>query len=421
MKSSEFVALLGAGASRSAGIPLAAELTTCALEAVRGRFFNPSGVSSEKLSLALHFVVASIQLHDARDGVPVTQAVGIERLVSAVELLKDRDELEVTPFVREWDPSVESLDTAKRPSFGSLRYREIEDAVVKLVSGNRGPQRGAIERPLKELLKDVNDAGQRVVFSALHDWLRSRVVQDVSLADDASVGYLLPLLHAAHKESGTLATLNYDLSIETCARNSGVPLNRFVDSWEATGILGESSDAVPLLKLHGSIDWISRGPDGLRIAEPGADLGGSRPALVYGQREKLRSEGPFLQLIERWRAELANCDRLIVGGYSFGDEHVNSIIRRWLIHRKDAQLVVIDPGFPRVDGFYPSNSDPRIDIWRTHGRVAVASASSIVDSPPDSPAPRVFVRRQGLMEALSGVEINGVISLFCNFGLDEVT
>lgn len=425
MSNNDFVALLGAGASRGAGIPLASELTRCALEALE---HQPGLVSNNQhIANALNFVVAAIQLHDSRIGLPVTQLVGIERLVSAVELLKDRHSLEVTPFVRDWDPSVQTFDTRRQSSSRSHLYRELERGIMELAVPDStrfrvptyGTRSGVLERPLERLLADVLHRGSQDVFSNLYSWLRARVVEDVRVKPEADVNYLLPLLCAARDGAGVIGTLNYDLTVEICARRNSIPLNRFIDVWEGTGALNESPDCVPFLKLHGSVDWVSTDPDSLRVKDEGDDSSiQGTPALVYGQREKLRSDGPFLQLIERWRSELANTKHLIVAGYSFGDEHVNALIRRWLKTKHDGVLIVIDPGYPNVTQAQWGVNDPRLELWRGYGKDAKRwnSEANVSENLPQ----RMFVRREGLEDALRRWESSGLGALASDLNLHEL-
>jgi hypothetical protein len=54
-----------------------------------------------------------------------------------------------------------------------------------------------------------------------------------------------------------------------------------------------------------------------------------QPAVVFGEAGKLRSEGPFLELLLAWAAALKRAANLLVVGYSFRDQHVNELIARW--------------------------------------------------------------------------------------------
>lgn len=71
-----------------------------------------------------------------------------------------------------------------------------------------------------------------------------------------------------------------------------------------------------------------------------------RSALVFGERNKLTAEGPFLDLLAQFRLELEPAHRLVVVGYSFRDAHINEMIRRWVNGDRNRHVVVIDPNFP---------------------------------------------------------------------------
>ena len=99
----------------------------------------------------------------------------------------------------------------------------------------------------------------------------------------------------ASEQGVTIATLNYDLSIERQAEHLGVSCDTGVQSWLDDGELLWASGEVQLLKLHGSIGWLffdkAEQSGQLResvFAVADANVQGSRPAVVFGQREKLR-------------------------------------------------------------------------------------------------------------------------------------
>ena len=67
--------------------------------------------------------------------------------------------------------------------------------------------------------------------------------------------------------------------------------------------------------------------------------------MIFGNsNRKLRPDGPFLQLRHEFEKRLMATNRLLVVGYSFGDDHLNSIVRRWVATRTSAKMVIIDPG-----------------------------------------------------------------------------
>ncbi len=72
---------------------------------------------------------------------------------------------------------------------------------------------------------------------------------------------------------------------------------------------------------------------------------GFRPAVVFGQRNKLTAEGLFLDLLRSFRDGLAGADRLTVVGYSFRDPHINEYLSQWLNEDEGRRIRVINPGF----------------------------------------------------------------------------
>ena len=75
----------------------------------------------------------------------------------------------------------------------------------------------------------------------------------------------------------------------------------------------------------------------------------SKPAIVFGQRGKLRSDGPFLGMLRGFDDFLSKSRRLVIVGYSFRDEHINSAIRRWWNASAARQVTIIDPALTDID------------------------------------------------------------------------
>lgn len=117
--------------------------------------------------------------------------------------------------------------------------------------------------------------------------------------------------------------------------------------------------------------------------------------MVFGQRGKLRAEGPFLGLLAEFEKQLAVASRLIVIGYSFRDDHVNELIRRWIAEDIDRTILVVDPAWPehfnqRSDDFRselnrhlvpPTWKEqptfaPRLEVWREPCSVALEKLAS---------------------------------------------
>jgi hypothetical protein len=77
-----------------------------------------------------------------------------------------------------------------------------------------------------------------------------------------------------------------------------------------------------------------------------------RPAVIFGQRNKLTAEGPFLDLLRQFQNELDNCSVLTVIGYSLRDAHINTYISKWLNESADKKIRVVDPNFEKSDVDY---------------------------------------------------------------------
>jgi hypothetical protein len=168
------------------------------------------------------------------------------------------------------------------------------------------------------------------------------------------VTYLRPLVELGRSGEGvTIATLNYDLSIEQAAADIGCTVHTGIEEWASDGRWRWPADGVRLLKMHGSIDWAwsrSSAAQGqlsrstvVKVDDPMMAV--EDPALVFGQGSKLKANGPFLALLAEFELQLSMVDELVVVGYSFRDEHINEVLRRWLTDADAHILTVIDPWF----------------------------------------------------------------------------
>ena len=281
------VILLGAGASKDAGVPMAYEMT----EQILGR------MDGEDLQ-ALRCVCDRLGSESGD--------LDVEKVFAAVELLGEREKLEVTPFVARWREEALRWDC---------------DFYAKL---------------------------SRRMVAEMRDLIATR---------HKRVSHLDPLVRWAEDPArATIATLNYDRAIEVAGSGAGLEVHTGIQRWVRTGRWGwPSREGVRLLKLHGSIDWVweedppGRGqlPSRVVVQTQGWDNEVRAPALLFGARGKLRAEGPFLAALAEFEEQLRKAKRLIVIGYSFRDDHVNQISRRWTFDGWGPEIIVVDPGFPR--------------------------------------------------------------------------
>jgi hypothetical protein len=342
---SRVVYLLGAGASVDAGIPLARELTQIALKQLNN---SATAWRDKNETAALNFVVAMMVAHRSRSGGGADQFPDIEAVVSAVELLATRDDLEVSPFIQNWDPSVDAFDVQRlAPGRRFNLTRVLKDGHVDT----------AFADELRRFIQDLAPrSGNGDTYSRLQTTLIGLLRQSLEIKDIRQCDYLQQLVNLGRTEEVTIATLNYDLGIELVAGDLDVPISLGIESWNETWRLTWLGQGINLIKLHGSINWerteiFTRNLVGLGFRNAGVNIvdlnsASGTPFVVYGRREKLRPEGPFLELRAKFENDLKDSTHLVVIGYSFADDHVNQLIRSWLAMDESRRLFVVDPNFP---------------------------------------------------------------------------
>lgn len=170
-------------------------------------------------------------------------------------------------------------------------------------------------------------------------------------------------------------TTNYDRLIEAGADIAGLRLiDRFVGAlapifrssrldvdmhYNPPGIRGEPrylEGVARFTKLHGSLDWVAVENDILRIGLPfgaksiepflgAAGLGNKYSSvMIYPNAAKDREtvEYPYVELFRDFASALCRPNStLVTYGYSFGDDHINRVIRDMLTI-PSTHLVIID-------------------------------------------------------------------------------
>ena len=293
----------------------------------------------------------------------VVAAVDIERLFASIELLIDRYDQPWSPFVSTWATGLESFAPEGEIRFGSLTM-SLNRFTSALENAARNPSRGymtggwrGVGSALEEVVKKAIESVQPRDVSNTLARLRDEMIKSLLavLTPTAPVDYLSPLVDLADRQGAiTVATLNYDRCVELAAEAQGVACDTAIETWLRDPEQWPEA-GVRLLKLHGSIDWIlERGTDLLPEQVVRAVLPEERvirPAIVFGEGSKLRSEGPYLELLLRWARALDDADRLLVVGYSFRDEHVNESIARWFNRDESRRIVTLSPDQLPSGGF----------------------------------------------------------------------
>ncbi|WP_246134048.1 SIR2 family protein [Microbacterium hatanonis] len=326
--------LLGAGASADAGLATSVKMTRAIAERLgRGSYRNPAGQ-------LLHAVIGAIVQHDTSRGGDAFDVPDVERVFSAVTTLSRRDSLDISAFVERWNGNV---DAATGPSgLPETWAREFRDSLYGEHAGASELQ-SAFEDGVFALTQPTSDT----LFLELERQMLAALVQ-VLRVEPSRVTYLSPLVNASGLQA--VATLNYDLTIETASEQLGLSFDTGLDQWRGGyGWQWRHDVDVRLLKLHGSLDYALHHarPRKRRILSDHLvrvnDEIAANPAMVFGLGSKLRSDGPFLAMLVELDRLLAETHWLTIVGYSFGDRHINAALTRWINSDIADRISIVNP------------------------------------------------------------------------------
>lgn len=296
MTSDNIVFLLGAGASKDAGLKTSDEMTV-ELERLLSGDWN-------RYAKLYNAVKAGILYGNALKGRP-RSSTNIEEFVNVLtELSRCKDHI-VFPFIASWN--MELMETAGR-DFES----------IKLFRG--------------EIIKRL-----------VNEW--------VNLQDISSAEYYRNLVRLAMDLGSRikLFSLNYDLCVESaCGRDrvftgfERIP-NRKGLVWNdrLMGSEDDHDDLVRLYKLHGSIDW--RDEEGVLVSydSPNKTEKAEDYQLIFGTENKMRPTEPYLFLLSEFRKFTTEAKLIVCIGYSFQDAHINSILHHAFSGKTKTHLLAV--------------------------------------------------------------------------------
>lgn len=349
--------LFGAGASVDAGLPISVKLT----QEIAAHLDQSGLARRSRTGVALNAAIGALVAYDSARGESAYAGVDVERLFSAAQMLANRDDLEVSPFVGNWNESVISgTEPRMPPGWGRDLQRALGlgDAVF-----NRNPRFDVnrTERLVKEAIVRVNgSADSGSIYASLQIAMMQALKSCLTIAEGSDLSYLTPAFSLG--EPVRIATLNYDQTVERSASQAGVSLSTGAKHWRGGFNWQWPDDAdVHLLKLHGSINWriIDHGRldrsdsplqeelSGPAVVEEDESLAQvEQPGIIFGQRGKLRADGPFLAMLKEFGNWLTGTDELVIVGYSFRDAHINVAVRDWYFANPAGRIWIIDPAFP---------------------------------------------------------------------------
>jgi len=341
------IVLLGAGASVDADIPTAVGMTQKMIN-----HFEENPIPEERK--VLKYIVGGLLFKAGIQGKNPLDGVNIEEVFSATELLANRNSLEILPFVGQWHPFIEELEKNRprlRDKLSTLRDISNREDLYKMSS--------AIDKAFQEVLE--SRAGE--TFKRTTKYMLSLLCKMVWIEDKAKLEYLFPLVNYASRKRTTIASLNYDNTIELSGHCNDINVSTGIKSWIKTGMFIKPNSGIELIKLHGSIDWELNGtktysnsyfPQATikevsdekikRLRDASVKTGGSRrytPGIVFGAGNKLTAEGPFLELFRTFKLRLEESTKLISIGYSFRDKHINELIYGWLNRDKSRIITIV--------------------------------------------------------------------------------
>lgn len=215
------------------------------------------------------------------------------------------------------------------------------------------------ERLFKAKFSDFSDLRLIELAREALDYIRDLIVINLNKPEAASdhLNFLSEINADESLSKIYIFTLNHDLLIEQYCHSKILLSDGFVADGSGNRIWSpfNFNEKFSLLKLHGSINWyrmIGRDYyDDKMVIYGSQQRGHEKPLVIIGRFNKLqeynRSINFELQCL--FASQLDQTDTLIISGYSFGDQGINSRIIHWalssrkrkifLIHKNPADLI----------------------------------------------------------------------------------
>lgn len=301
---------------------------------------------------------------------------------------------------------------------------EVDQAAEKAAEA-AGREKGNLEdqlrianellRGLEILQKDIDaEALRKELQAGMQDFAQSILNSEAGIATtdegkrEQAFNTLVTFLMSFASRTGVrdrlnIFTTNYDRLIEAGAELAGLHLlDRFLGNlmpifrssrldldmhYNPPGIRGEPrylEGVARYTKLHGSVDWVQTGKDIRRIGlpfgaasvapylqAPGLGDATAHQLMIYPNAAKDRetADYPYVELFRDLAAAVCRPNStLVTYGYSFGDEHINRVIRDMLTI-PSTHLVVI------------SYDDPLGRIMQTYKEMGRPSQISLLIGP----------------------------------------
>ena len=392
--------LLGAGASIDAGIPGAYDMTQKMIEIIEGQEYY------HQYSVVLNFVASGLIFKYGSEGRNPYKGLNIEELFTAIQLISERKSLEIAPFVNAWSPYINAIESRfAEPSL--FDYERLLDDIYHFFREqgvfSNNPSRSTLNfqkgfspmnswnfrNHFSDIVMSIASGKNTVVFKKTLEIMISVLKNLVWMKDYSKLDYLFPLVSYCQRKNVCIASLNYDNAIEVVGKEKHLQIDTGIVEWSKRNEFIFLLGAIPLIKIHGSINWNLQNFDNdqnipmpkqvITIEEINPnpnDKNNFSPAVIFGGKNKLTAKGPFLDLLRVFREKLFESDKLIIIGYSFRDDHVNEYISQWINNNSEHKLVIVDPGFESYQGDYYNRlrsliNNGRANVINQEARIAI--------------------------------------------------
>jgi SIR2-like protein len=309
-KSDQTIFLLGAGASKDAGMPLVADVT-------------------EKLACCLPDLLDS-------DG---NKRPEFKQLFDAIA---------------KYDPEV------------TKNYERFVDWLHVLIKTQNAPFKKAF---CARFSSDLIDAARYLELEGLR-----QPICDMLNARRKSPRYDPHYLSQLRKfipngEPLQVFSLNYDLTVEDACKKAKISFTTgFKKEW-CPSLFRNSDHDVNLYKLHGSLSWFSKEEiQPARLIEKCPDDRNQLPELVLGPG-KLQDDEPFVTLYSEFHNALRQAKACVVIGCSFADDHIKTPLQA--ASNRGMTVVDVRPGSDRENPRYKRICSTAKDAFESNAIVTV--------------------------------------------------
>lgn len=234
-------------------------------------------------------------------------------------------------------------------SMHSDQNMEFENPLVEYFSDYLFKVHTSLFEPLCDLyssirLIDLMSEAKNYIRDLVEHYLRKEPV-------DLSQFSLLKDLYSDENLSKVyLFTLNHDTLIERYLKAENLNYSDgFVQKNDEAKVWNPESfsEKINLFKLHGLVNWsysLDDDPYEKKVCiylKPQRDI--SETVILIGSFNKLQaySKGISFDLQCLFAKYLNECNRLVISGYSFGDQGINSRIINWLLGSRDRKITMI--------------------------------------------------------------------------------